>query len=413
MRSSQAVACVALIAFDQEGHDSLQKNPIIPVLALSFVSAVALLLLSLQPLFIGSLESAYGFSEIELGYFASAPIAASFIVFISAPLWVNRISVRTAITLGSVIAFFGLAAMALSSALVPLTAFFSLYAVGISIVQVPALIALGRMPDAEASFGIYTAASVLLAGVCAFLIPAVIEPAFGITGFIFMMLVATAVSVAVVLSVAQSSLEGGSGDKEDEGDGGRNTAEGWLTLASLAAFYMGIMAAWPFVELVASDSGLDGQTLGFAFGASFLLSGIAPLTAAKFGDRIPLSASMGATAVMFIGFAWLLSAFTISLLTFAVALILFQLAWNFGIPYMLAVAAHVNDGGRAMALAPAAIAFGAAFGPTIGGYALTGFGPTGLFVAFGFIELVAMALILLADRPKQSRKVQAPVSPVA
>ncbi|MEO1475536.1 MAG: MFS transporter [Pseudomonadota bacterium] len=390
----------------------MRKNPLKPVLALSFVSAVALLILSLQPLFIGSLKSAYGFSEIELGYFASAPIAASFLVFVSAPFWVDHVSVRGAILWGSVIAIFSLAAMALSSELWSLTTFFSLYAVGISIVQVPALIALGRMPDAEASFGIYTAASVLLAGICAFFIPAVIEPAFGFNGFVSMMLVATAVSVAVVLCFAEASLEGGNAS-EDEAKGGRNTTRGWLTLASLAAFYMGILAAWPFLELVGSEAGLDGQTIGVAFASGFLISGIAPLIAAKYGDRIPLAVSMGATAAMFVSFAWLLSAFTISPLTFGLALILFLIAWNFGIPYMLAVAAHVDDGGRAMALAPAAIAFGAAFGPAFGGYALTGLGPVGLFAAFGVIELVSMALILWADRPVQNRKDHTTVSPIA
>ena len=375
----------------------MENNPMKAVLALSFVSAVALLILNLQPLFIGSAQAAFGFTEIELGAFASWPIAASFVVFVSAPLWLDRVSIRLAIILGSVIAVLGLLAMATSSTLVPLTAFFSLYAAGISIVQVPALVALGRMPDAEAAFGIYTAASVILAGMFAFFIPAVIEPAFGFSGIVIMMLGATVLGAAIVFRLSNASLQGEVKPQEEKEAGWSNT-KGWISLAGLAAFYMGIMAAWPFLEIVARQAGLDGQTLGIAFASALLLCGAGPLVAAKFGDRIPLVSAIVATAAMFLAFVVLLSFLSISPVSFGLALILFLIAWNFGIPYMLAVPSRVDESGRALALAPAAMTFGAALGPSLGAYALSAFGPVGLYSAFGIVMATAMVLLLWADQ---------------
>ena len=387
----------------------MEKNPNKAVLALSFVSAVALLILNLQPLFIGSAQAAFGFSEIELGAFASWPIAASFLVFVSAPLWLERVSIRTAIIAGSVIAVIGLAAMANSSTLIPLTAFFAVYAAGISIVQVPALVALGRMPDAEAAFGIYTAASVILAGAFAFFIPAVIEPTFGFNGIVMMMLAATIVGVAIVLRFSDSALQSRGETQAESGDvvqGAWGNARGWVTLAGLAAFYMAILAAWPFLEIVGRQSGLDGQTLGIGFASGLLLCGVGPLVAARYGESIPLVAAMAATAAMFLAFVLLLSLLAIGPVTFGLALILFLIAWNFGIPYMLAVASRVDDTGQALALAPAAMTFGAALGPTSGAYALAAFGPAGLFSAFGAAMAISMVALLWADRTSTQRDAQ-------
>ncbi|MEL6378100.1 MAG: hypothetical protein AAFQ04_13085, partial [Pseudomonadota bacterium] len=67
------------------GANTLAKNPIGAVLALSAVSAVALLILNLQPVFIGSVARKFGLNDVELGYFATPPLIASFLVFASAP----------------------------------------------------------------------------------------------------------------------------------------------------------------------------------------------------------------------------------------------------------------------------------------------------------------------------------------
>ena len=384
----------------------MEKNPTNAVLALSFVSAVALLILNLQPLFIGSAQAAFGFNEVELGSFASWPIAASFVVFVSAPLWLERVSIRSAIVVGSVIAILGLIAMTTSSLLIPLTAFFAVYAAGISIVQVPALVALGRMPDAEAAFGIYTAASVILAGVFAFFIPAVIEPAFGFTGIVVMMLAATGLGAAIVFRLSSTSLQG-EPVEQDSREGNWSNPRGWITLVGLAAFYMGIMAAWPFLEIVGRQAGLDGQALGIAFASGLLLCGAGPLVAAKFGDQIPFPAAMAATAAMVLVFVALLSLLPINPINFGVALILFLIAWNFGIPYMLAVPSRVDESGRALALAPAAMTFGAALGPSVGAFALAAFGPTGLYGAFGLAISAAMILLLWADRRPEQKAIKA------
>ena len=375
----------------------MNKNPFIPVLALSFVSATALLILNLQPLFIGSAGREFELNDVELGYFASWPLLASVLVFSTAPIWLYRFSLRALLFFGSALSIIALIAMSSVSAIVPLTMCFALYVVGVSIVQVPALVALGQMPDAESAFGVYVAASVVLAGALAFFIPAVVEPMFGFRGFLILIAITTAISILFINPLSSQPLR-----TEEDGSSALDNSV-WtirviISLLGLAVFYLGIMAAWAFLERVGEQAGMeDGAALGLSFAIALLFGALGPIAAAHFGERISAPVAITITAVMFLGFILLLSVGTITAVKFTLALIAFNIAWNFGIPYLLAVASKADASGRGFALAPAAMSVGAAFGPAIGGNALSAFGPTGLFVTFGVVLTLSFIAMLWVD----------------
>ncbi|MEL7547809.1 MAG: hypothetical protein AAGJ84_14235 [Pseudomonadota bacterium] len=373
------------------------KNPVGTVLALSFVSATALLILNLQPQFIGSVGREFELSDVELGYFATWPLLASVVVFVSAPFWLYRFSMQTLIYFGGIVAVCALLAMTLTSTILPLTLCFMVYVIGISIIQVPALVALGQMPDPESAFGAYVAASVLLAGVLAFLIPAFVEPAFGFHGFLGLIAMTTIASIFCVHSLSDRPVQA------DEDSVGSKEATVWtpriiVALVGLAIFYLGIMASWSFLERVGEQAGLeDGAALGLSFGLGLLFGALGPLAGAHFGDRISAPLAIMLTAAMFLGFILLLTVGNLDMVKFALALIAFNIAWNFGITYLLAVASKADSSGRGFALAPAAMSIGAAFGPALGGNALSAYGATGLFAAFGGVLAFAFMAMLWVD----------------
>jgi len=361
-------------------------------MALSFVSATALLILNLQPLFIGSAGRAFELTDLELGYFATWPALATVLVFVTAPFWLYRFSLRALLFFGGALSILALIAMSSVSAIVPLTLCFALYLVGVSIIQVPALVALGQMPDAESAFGVYVAASVVLAGALAFFIPAVIEPMFGFRGFLILIAITTAISILFIKPLSNQPLKAEE-DSTHSPDSNVWTLRVIVSLLGLAVFYLGIMAAWAFLERVGEQAGMeDGAALGLSFTFALLLGALGPIAAAHFGERISAPVAITITAIIHLAFTLLLSVGTIDAIKFTLALIAFNIAWNFGIPYLLAVASKADLSGRGFALAPAAMAVGAAFGPAIGGNALSAFGPSGLFVTFG----VVLALSFLA-----------------
>ena len=372
----------------------MNKNPFIPVMALSFVSATALLILNLQPLFIGSAGRAFELTDVELGYFATWPALATVLVFVTAPFWLHRFSLRALLFFGGALSILALIAMSSVSAIVPLTLCFALYLVGVSIIQVPALVALGQMPDAESAFGVYVAASVVLAGALAFFIPAVIEPMFGFRGFLILIAITTAISILFIKPLSNQPL------KAEEDSPHSPASNVWtvrviVSLLGLAVFYLGIMAAWAFLERVGEQAGMeDGAALGLSFTFALLLGALGPIAAAHFGERISAPVEITMTAIMFLAFTLLLSVGTIDAIKFTLALIAFNIAWNFGIPYLLAVASKADLSGRGFALAPAAMAVGAALGPAIGGNALSAFGPNGLFVTFGVVLALSFSAML-------------------
>lgn len=379
------------------GANTLAKNPIGAVLALSAVSAVALLILNLQPVFIGSVARKFGLNDVELGYFATPPLIASFLVFASAPFWLNLLPIRMMIYLGSVLSILALVAMALSNTILPLTISFACYAVGVSIVQVPALVALGRMPDSESSFGVYVTASLVLAGVMAFLVPTLVEPTFGFNGFLYLILVATLGSAALVQQIPKDDTQADAPAAATVNDisGGGNAI---ATLAALVIFYLGIIGAWAFLERVGVQAGLDAQELGLSFAGALLIGSAGPLAAAYFGDRIPTGVATMMTGAMFALFAALLLIEDVNPLKFALALVSFNIAWNFGIPYFLAITGRADANGRALALAPAAMTLGAAGGPALAGNLLSAQGPAGLIAAFGLVLAISFAMFVWVDR---------------
>ncbi|MEL6831139.1 MAG: hypothetical protein AAFO63_13490, partial [Pseudomonadota bacterium] len=166
----------------------------------------------------------------------------------------------------------------------------------------------------------------------------------------------------------------------------------------LAIFHLGIMASWSFLERVGEQAGLeDGAALGLSFGLALLFGALGPLAGAHFGDRISAPLAIMLTAAMFLGFILLLTVGNLDMVKFALALIAFNIAWNFGITYLLAVASKADSSGRGFALAPAAMSIGAAFGPALGGNALSAYGATGLFAAFGGVLAFAFMAMLWVD----------------
>lgn len=378
----------------------MKRNPAASVYALSFIGSVGVLIINLQPLFVGSAAQTFGFDAVRLGALMSGAAFASFLVFLTASFWRRLYSARVFIYGGSICSVLALLVMMWAQTLPTLIALFMIYAVGAAVLQVAVMVALGRMPDIEAAFGVYIAATVILAGSYAILIPTFIEPRLGFDGVLALIVVTTVVALASMRFIPETVLL--SNEKSElKLSAFKLSLRARLALAALAIFYLGVMGVWSFLERLATKSGLSAEAIGGSFAAALLLSGAGPLVTAYFGDRLSVRAAIAATAALFAAFIALLWGDT-GFVRFALAVIFFNIGWAFSVPYFFSVIGGADPSEEGLALSPAGIALGAAVGPVVGGSILSAFGAAALMSLFCLTLAVSFSILVRVDAKERA-----------
>lgn len=82
---------------------------------------------------------------------------------------------------------------------------------------------------------------------------------------------------------------------------------------------------------------------------------------------------------------------------FLLALCLFNVGWNFSLPFLMTVTANADPSGRFLALLPAAQTLGGALGPMLAGTLLVSSGEAGVHAQLAVAALVAFAGFLWVD----------------
>jgi len=106
-------------------------------------------------------------------------------------------------------------------------------------------------------------------------------------------------------------------------------------------WYLGIGAVWAFVERIGSASGLDGPSIGSALAISMGVGIVGALLASIVGNRW---GQLRVYSLALVGQAAGIYMLTTELtwLSFTVALIIFNLFWNLGGPFLLGAIAYFS-----------------------------------------------------------------------
>jgi MFS family permease len=170
-------------------------------------------------------------------------------------------------------------------------------------------------------------------------------------------------------------------------------------LCALLLSFGGLSALWAFLTQIASSFGVDQQASAALLTAGLAVSGAAGLAAAGLGDRFgrakPLVISM---LLAIVGVAVLLLGHGV--VGYVVGALLAVGLWNFPLAYQMGMIASSDPNGRVSVLMPAALAIGAAFGPTLAG-ALVGIGHSyvPLYALFAVATVVSLAaFVVVAHR---------------
>ncbi|UVH55612.1 MFS transporter [Variovorax paradoxus] len=164
-----------------------------------------------------------------------------------------------------------------------------------------------------------------------------------------------------------------------------------LLLVLVVLLFAGHGALWVYQERIGKAIGIAPDHIGMILGLSVLSGAVGAALAGIVGRRI---SHRSAQLIAFAGsiLATLLMVYGTGVAAYALTACVIMLVWFFGLTYLLALTAEMDQTGRLPGLANAAIFIGQALGPAVGAVAVG----TGSFRSVGWaataIYVIALAL---------------------
>lgn len=373
------------------------------VFAASYLGAIAMLGTNMQPVILGTLADAYGFSSREIGYLGAVFMGATTLAVATAPSWIRRANWRlvsmVALLLGSLVSL-------LSSAVTSLWLFAGVFcALGLikGALNSPAFACLGDSPNPDRAYGISAVVQAISASAVVWPVSALVVPHYGSPG---MFVVIAAVMASGLLFVKSLPAHGRPAPLEA---GQIAPASGapllsaaaipaYLMLLAGAVFNAGLSGFWMFVERIGVQMGVAPSMIGLALSIGSLASIVA---AALFAW---LSLRFSSLVFAAIGTACLLACFAVLTVpgtpSFFVANVMFSLGWGLTQPPYWAMLRQVDRTNRLFVVSPMASGLAAAAMGAISGVIVEtfGFGGMTLFCAAACIFALVTAAAVIGSK---------------
>ena len=391
-------------------HAPIYRQPLSVFAAACTVSSVGALLFNILPAFLVAAAARFALNDSQIGLVGSSMLAGFALVAATSRQWIGRFDWRVLIGLGTALAVTSLAACSFIQSFGTLLATLFVTGAGMAFLYTVTIAIVSENQKPDRAFGIKLASEVLLAIATVMILTAFVTARWGFAG--------TALTLAAV--VATVSLFGLSGipahraivPPDERFAMARRTVGGatplrnwtpWLGLGALLVSFGGLSALWAFLTQIASSFGVNQQTSAVLLTAGLAVSGVAGLAAAGLGDRFgrgkPLAISM---LLAIVGVAVLLLGHGV--VGYVVGALLAVGVWNFPLAYQMGMIASSDPNGRVSVLMPAALAIGAAFGPTIAGALIdVGQSYVPLYALFAVATAASLAAFIVIARRLSNR----------
>lgn len=369
----------------------MDRNAPISIAAAVLVSVIGVFALMTQPLIVGVLVDAMGFSIQEATQVIVAEIFGGALASLLALFWINRINWRLAVAvavgvvvIGNTLSVFQTSVEALTL-LRFLTGFLgqgTAFALGIAMI--------GGTKQVDRNFAFVIAAQVAFGVVALLTLRPIVESVGGIGG-VYIPLAALAAAILLLLGKMPTEPA-----PFDFGGGDAPVVSMWLPIGGLIVMVIwcsGLGAVWNFMERIGVAGGLEPTTALQALAISSTVAIVGALAASalagKIGRLLPVSIALLAQMVMI----WLLQG-QLSFAEFAIKASVFQIFWNLTGPFIMGAIAASDPTGRFSVLIPASQTSGFFVGPSVAGLFLTG--ESLLPANITAIACCALALVLFA-----------------
>jgi MFS family permease len=379
------------------GESSSGADHPLSVAAAIAVIAVAYLFYNLQPAVISAAEKSLSLLDSQLGFLAASHTLGLALGTISAVFWVRRVDWRRwsyAGILFTIAAYLLLlsADYALLLAFLPALGF--AHGVNVSI----ALTCLGDTANPARSFGLGLAAQFGIAGLLQYLLPSYVTPAWGLAGCLLILAAVTTLTLPILRFIPRRGTGRGTGSaqrpSEPLGIGSYRIA--FFALAGMLLYTFGQTAIWAFLELMGGDRGYDHKIVGAVLGIGLALSASGALLAAALGSRYGRIIPISIAALVFLTAMGIWSSFE-AVAAFALAIFLYDAAWNFSLPFQYTLVTAGDPSGRLTPLLSAVQMLGGVFGPAVAGFLIVGRDYSGVYLMSGIAVAASTLVFILTE----------------
>jgi len=375
------------------------------MVALGVIGAVGTF--SFLPLVVGAAVDDLGLSERTAGFLAAAEMGgaglATFLMSFCIHRWNRQRIAATGLVLiiaGSLLSL-GMHQAGLLIAARVLTGLGE----GSVVAAVVASMSGARAP--ERLFGLWTIFNMAMAAFLFFFVMSGVVATFGANGVFASYSLVAAVGLVALSRYPRNTTATGQNDDALPIDIVRVA---FALLAVLAA-HVAHGGIWAYMERIGRAAGVDADVIGRVLGTAALTGLVGGLLVVVLGVRWG-RARPNAVALALSITSLILVIHGTSILAFVAAVVLFYVAWVFGLSYLMGVIAALDPGGRAATAGVLMQSIGLAAGPAIAGFIVT----PGAYSALAWFGLGLYGLALTVITPlalSVDRRRSRPDSPVA
>ncbi len=372
--------------------------------AMVVLAVVGAMFFLLMPMYIGALTDYAGFDVEQIGNLTFFELIGVALVSLSSLAWIRRVDWRLAVggaCSGLVIAN-GLAITNHDYDWLVAVRILAGFSEGALLCI--AYASLGDTEKVDRNFSFAVIGQILAPGIFFVMLPGWLAN-YGLSAIFYIQLVCAALALLTVLVYPST----GKSQHTNVSllDTGRFPL---LGLLGSVLFFNGVTDVWGFIERMGVEEGFSVQGIANILAFSLIASVSGALLASYMGDRYtrfwPMVVSL---IVQLVALTLLVDG--MSLVTYAVAIIVYSLGWNLWMPYQLSAISQVDNSGRIMGSVPLAQAFGVSLGPLIAGQLLTGDGflvINWMGAIFGILALIVFIPVCLAGQKSRNEFPAAP-----
>ncbi len=378
-------------------HD-VQRLP--AMAALLPVAMMGASVLTLLPLWVGTMSERLDFSVQQVGFLASADMVGIFITSTSAIVWVRRWPWRPVVLLGLALFLAANFGSMYSRDFALLYSLRVLAGLGCGAAYAIALAALGDTRNPDWSFGLMVSAQVAFGFIGFELLPDLIA-SHGLNAFLIYL--NAWLLLAFLLSTVLFPRRGAPRRKEA---GLRLTgisAPAVAVFSGTVILYIAISAVWGYMERMGVAAGLQsirvGEIIGWGYLISILGSIIAPAVSRRTGRTLPMLLALVVMLATFLGLGLMRAGNALGL--YILTTIVFQFFWSFVLPPLMATFNAVDASGRLIVLCSPAFKIGEIIGPPMAAFWIANGNYQPVLWLGAVCAIIGIGLLILVDQRAQ------------
>lgn len=354
------------------------------------IGSCGLLVLGMQPVFLGALVQEARLLESEVGYVVTVEMLAMVIGSLAGIAMLRRLGARTvAAGAGLLLAATNLLLLG-QSGLVMFMA--NRFAAGLleGILVSLALVAISHVPRVERASAIFLAVQTLMQAAIVALLPLIVTTGSRADAALLVLAGAGILAAASVIALP-AQLRPAEPDREK----GAINRTSFTALLSAGLFLGAIVSVWSYFGLWLGQNGHSPAFESTAVALCLVAQVVGALTAARYGDRLPNTPAIAACALAGASLVLMFHLFRDNAAVIVALSMMFGFVWLFTLPSFAGWLIEIDPARRAILYLTAAQLSGSALLPSVAG-ALVGFWSVNAMLVFSGAMFLIVAAIAAA-----------------